>query len=199
MQQVLEMLALDGCANTLVGNHLIRGIPGGQKRRMSIGVEIIDYPKLIFLDEPTTGLDSATSEEVIAAVKTLSEQNRTVICTIHQPSPTVFSNFDTLFLMAKGRIVYFGLVSEAIAYFTESPYHFAYVQDTNPADFIVAIAGAFVPSSEGLTISGEELADYYEVRMCVRVCVCVCVYKYMCGRASPYRGRSSRTTMRCVC
>jgi ABC-type multidrug transport system ATPase subunit len=65
-------------------------------------VEIVHLPDLIFLDEPTTGLDSAISYEVMAAVRNLANQNRTILSTIHQPSMQTFELFDKLLLMAKG-------------------------------------------------------------------------------------------------
>ena len=61
-------------------------LSGGQLKRVSIGVEIVNLPNLMFLDEPTTGLDSSTSLEVMSAIRIVANQNRTVICTIHQPS-----------------------------------------------------------------------------------------------------------------
>ena len=84
------MLGLDGILGSRVGGQLIRGISGGQMKRLSIAVEIISLPELIFLDEPTTGLDSAIAHEVMSAVRNLANFNRTVIATIHQPPPATF-------------------------------------------------------------------------------------------------------------
>src|SRR5690606_9020761 len=105
VDKILDMLGLQEVAETIVGTETIRGVSGGQLKRLSIGVEIINLPDLIFLDEPTTGLDSAIAFEVMAAVRNLANQNRTVICTIHQPSPQTFDLFDKLSLMAEGRII----------------------------------------------------------------------------------------------
>src|SRR5690606_9730124 len=138
-----------------------RGVSGGQLKRLSIGVEIINLPDLIFLDEPTTGLDSAIAFEVMAAVRNLANQNRTVICTIHQPSPQTFDLFDKLSLMADGRIIYFGPAKEVVDFFVRSPYEFAYVPGSNVADFVINVAGSFIPARNGKTVSGSELAQYY--------------------------------------
>jgi ABC-type multidrug transport system ATPase subunit len=162
VDKILDMLGLTEVANTLVGNHSIRGISGGQTKRLSIGVEIINLPNIMFLDEPTTGLDSSISLEVMSAVRNLANQNRTVICTIHQPSHATFELFDTLLLLAKGRVIYFGNVNEVIEYFMHSsPYHFHYKAGTNPADYVIAVAGSFLPASDGRHIPGDELAEYY--------------------------------------
>jgi ABC-type lipoprotein export system ATPase subunit len=76
--KIMDMLGLTEHGNTLVGDENTRGISGGQMKRLSIGVEIVNLPDLIFLDEPTTGLDSAISYDVMSAVKNLTNQNRTV-------------------------------------------------------------------------------------------------------------------------
>jgi ABC-type multidrug transport system ATPase subunit len=162
VQKVLDMLGLDHVSDTLVGGEDIRGISGGQLKRLSIGVEIVNLPDLIFLDEPTSGLDSAIAYECMCAVRNLANQNRTVITTIHQPSPQTYGLFDKLLLMANGRVVYFGAANEAISFFVNSPYGFEYVRGTNPADYVISVAGSFVRSQEGEFVSGDALADYYE-------------------------------------
>jgi ABC-type multidrug transport system ATPase subunit len=162
VEKILDMLGLTEVANTLVGNHEIRGISGGQLKRLSIGVEIVNLPNLMFLDEPTTGLDSSISLEVMSAVRNLANQNRTVICTIHQPSHQTFDLFDTLLLLAKGRVIYFGPVNEAIDYFQNiSSFHFHYRPGTNPADYVIAVGGSFIPASDGRHVTGDELANFY--------------------------------------
>ena len=121
----------------------------------------VNFPDLMFLDEPTTGLDSAVSLEVIAAVRNLANQNRTVICTIHSPSLETGSLFDKLLLMASGRVIFFGPVSNVADYFFASPYQFYCGMNTNPFDFAVAVAGGFVLSVTEQKIPGNELADFY--------------------------------------
>jgi ABC-type multidrug transport system ATPase subunit len=161
VDKILDMLGLTEVSNTLVGNHEVRGISGGQAKRLSIGVEIINLPNLMFLDEPTTGLDSSISLEVMAAVRNLANQNRTIICTIHQPSHQTFELFDTLLLLARGRVIYFGAANESIDYFLNSPYRFHYKAGSNPADYVIAVGGSFIPASDGRHIPGDDLADYY--------------------------------------
>lgn len=112
--------------------------------------------------EPTTGLDCALSNEVMSAIKNLSMQNRTVIFAIHQPSPDSFELFDMLILLTVGKLIYIGPCSNAVQYFTQSPFKFDYKAGVNPAEFVVAVAGSFVKSSEGKYVSGEELRDYFK-------------------------------------
>ena len=83
---MLNVLGLRKCADTFIGNRMIAGISGGEKKRTSIGMELLVNPSLIFLDEPTTGLDSTTALNLIYLLKRLSQNGRTIISTIHQPS-----------------------------------------------------------------------------------------------------------------
>ena len=86
VENLIGALGLTKCADTYVGNSMIRGISGGEKKRTSIGTELLINPSLIFLDEPTTGLDSTTALHVVQFLNKLASKGRTVITTIHQPS-----------------------------------------------------------------------------------------------------------------
>uniref|UniRef100_A0A3Q7FED1 ABC transporter domain-containing protein n=1 Tax=Solanum lycopersicum TaxID=4081 RepID=A0A3Q7FED1_SOLLC len=109
---IIEM-GLQDCADTVIGNWHLRGISGGEKRRVSIALEILMRPRLLFLDEPTSGLDSASAFFVTQTLRGLSRDGRTVIASIHQPSSEVFELFDRLYLLSGGKTVYFGQASEA--------------------------------------------------------------------------------------
>lgn len=110
---IMEMGLLE-CADTLIGNWHLRGISGGEKKRLSIALEILTRPCLLFLDEPTSGLDSASAFFVIQALRNVARDGRTVISSIHQPSSEVFALFDDLFLLSGGETVYFGDAKMAI-------------------------------------------------------------------------------------
>jgi len=161
VEQILSMLGLTEVAETIIGTDTLRGISGGQLKRVSIGVEIIMLPDLIFLDEPTSGLDSAIALEVMSAVRNLADQNRTIMCTIHQPSAGVYALFDKLLLMSEGKVIYFGPAIDAVPFFTSSPFAFTCASDTNPADFVIDVAGGSITSSTGKVVPGEELVQYY--------------------------------------
>ncbi|XP_020248344.1 ABC transporter G family member 11 [Asparagus officinalis] len=116
---IIEM-GLQDCADTVIGNWHLRGISGGEKRRVSIALEILMRPRLLFLDEPTSGLDSASAFFVTQTLRSLSRDGRTVIASIHQPSSEVFELFDRLYLLSGGKTVYFGQASDAYDFFAQA-------------------------------------------------------------------------------
>lgn len=116
VERVIDTLGLETCRHVLIGSKLARGISGGQAKRVNIGIALVSNPRVLFLDEPTTGLDSFTSNEVISVIKSLASSGITVCATIHSPSPYAFSLFDKLLLMLKGKTIYFGRNSEVIPY-----------------------------------------------------------------------------------
>lgn len=83
VEEILDELKLNKASETKIGGPLVKGISGGERKRTSIGVEIITDPLLIFLDEPTTGLDSFTATTVVSVLKNMAAKGRTVIATIH--------------------------------------------------------------------------------------------------------------------
>ena len=115
---VSESLKLDDCRDTRIGDDAIRGLSGGEKKRTSVGVELVVEPNLIFLDEPTSGLDSFTALKTMEILKGLTaDQGKQVIATVHQPSSEIFQMLDILVLLAKGHVVYYGPTTDVIAYF----------------------------------------------------------------------------------
>ena len=100
VEDIVTELRLNKCQNTKIGGPLVKGVSGGERKRTSIGVELITDPTLIFLDEPTTGLDSFTATSVMETLKELAQSGRTIISTIHQPNSDIFMNFDRLMLLA---------------------------------------------------------------------------------------------------
>ncbi|KAG2436775.1 hypothetical protein HXX76_006299 [Chlamydomonas incerta] len=120
VNDAIEELGLEGAQHTKIGTPFIKGISGGQKRRVAIGCELITYPSLLFLDEPTSGLDAAAAFHVMTKIRHLCTKNRTVITVIHQPSSEVFELFDKLCLLSKGKLVYFGQAEDALGMFEEA-------------------------------------------------------------------------------
>lgn len=108
VEELLEVLALDGCRNVKIGSNLERGISGGQAKRVNIGIALVSNPRVLFLDEPTSGLDSYTADEVMTVLKGLASHGITVCATIHSPTPYTFGLFDRMMLLLRGRVVYFG-------------------------------------------------------------------------------------------
>ena len=87
-------MRLQKCQGTKIGGPLVKGVSGGERKRTSIGVELITDPSLIFLDEPTTGLDSFTATSVMETLRDLASSGRTIIQTIHQPNSDMFEMMD---------------------------------------------------------------------------------------------------------
>lgn len=116
VDNVIIEMGLEDCAQNLIGNWHLRGISGGEKKRLSIALEIITQPQLLFLDEPTSGLDSASAYFVVQVLKNIAcgGSGRTIICSIHQPSSEVFALFDDLFLLSSGETIYFGEAKLAV-------------------------------------------------------------------------------------
>ncbi|KAG6761006.1 hypothetical protein POTOM_034195 [Populus tomentosa] len=128
---IMEM-GLQECSDRLIGNWHLRGVSGGEKKRLSIALEILIRPQLLFLDEPTSGLDSAAAFFVIQTLRNIARDGRTVISSVHQPSSEVFALFDDLFLLSGGETVYFGEAKMAVEFFAEAG--FPCPSRRNPSD-----------------------------------------------------------------
>ncbi|KAK4254234.1 hypothetical protein QN277_009641 [Acacia crassicarpa] len=131
----IREMGLQDAINTRIGGWGIKGISGGQKRRVSICIEILTRPRLLFLDEPTSGLDSAASYYVMNRIASLDRKDgiqRTIIASIHQPSTEVFQLFDNLCLLSSGRTVFLGPASAASEFFASNGFPCPALQ--NPSD-----------------------------------------------------------------
>ena len=104
--QMIQRLQLMNCKDTKIGGFAIKSISGGERKRASIGYELITEPNLILLDEPTSGLDSSTALRIIQMLKKEAERGMTIIATIHTPSNEIFQTFDKLVLLQEGKQVY---------------------------------------------------------------------------------------------
>ncbi|KAI2506887.1 ABC-2 type transporter [Fragilaria crotonensis] len=113
---LMDQLNLSISANTIVGNNKVRGLSGGERKRLSIACEMISSPSIIFLDEPTSGLDSYQAMQVVETLRKLADAGKTVIAVIHQPSQQAFAQFDDLLLLSEGKQMYFGPVSKVRSY-----------------------------------------------------------------------------------
>jgi len=137
VEDIIKELNLKDCANTRVGGNGVRGISGGEKRRLSVGCQLLTDPQILFLDEPTSGLDSFTSLQVVQTLSEIARQNRTVICTIHQPRSDIFKLFDQVMLLSKGQLVYLGPAVEMVNHF--SRLNFICPKLENPCDYFIDI------------------------------------------------------------
>ncbi|XP_052269377.1 uncharacterized protein LOC127870861 isoform X3 [Dreissena polymorpha] len=136
MNAVVKALQLEGCLGTIMGDMFTPGLSGGERKRANIACELLRDPAIIFLDEPTTGLDSSTSASLMSLLKAYAVQERkTVIASIHQPSSQIFFQFDKLLLLSGGQVAYFGLTENVVDHFQSVGVEIA--DDYNPADFIL--------------------------------------------------------------
>jgi len=132
---LIKELKLTKCADTAVGSVLARGISGGERKRCSIGVELVTDPSVLFLDEPTSGLDSYTSLVVIKLMVKQARTGRTILSTIHQPSSDIFNIFDRLLLLCDGNTIYQGAAKDATKHFNAIEY--TCPTYSNPADYFM--------------------------------------------------------------
>lgn len=134
------------------GDGVVRGISGGQRKRVNVLMELLHKPELLFLDEPTSGLDSVTSMEMITYLKTLSqEEDTTIVMTIHQPRMEIFNTMDMLCLMGKGgKLIYYGPALGATSYLNQFPSALSLTPTNmssptpafiNPADYVLDVLG----------------------------------------------------------
>ncbi|KAG9452693.1 hypothetical protein H6P81_005597 [Aristolochia fimbriata] len=145
---VIHQLGLAKCKDSVVGGQLVRGVSGGERKRVSIGQEILINPGLIFLDEPTSGLDSTTAQKIVSILWQMASGGRSVVMTIHQPSSRLFYMFHKILLLSDGNPVYFGKGSDAMDYFESIGYTPSVPM--NPADFLLDLAnGVFEGGGEG--------------------------------------------------
>ena len=98
---IIDSLGLNKCQDTIIGDHKTRGVSGGERKPCNIGVELIKNPSVLFLDEPTSCLDSFQAQSVMACMQTMAASGRTVVASIHQPRSSIYSMFDQLLLLAE--------------------------------------------------------------------------------------------------
>lgn len=163
---VINDLGLKKARDTVIGDAMTKGVSGGERKRVSIGVELISNPSALFLDEPTSGacvdrrclgsvglnllliattydeptnpgLDAFQALSVMQAMKELAGAGRTVVAVIHQPRSSIFSMLDDLVLLSEGRTVYVGPAKDAHAWFARQG--FACPAGATPADYFLDI------------------------------------------------------------
>ncbi|CAI4034881.1 hypothetical protein SMKI_12G0170 [Saccharomyces mikatae IFO 1815] len=146
VEKIISILEMQEFSEALVGE-IGHGLNVEQRKKLSIGVELVGKPDLLlFLDEPTSGLDSQSAWAVIKVLKRLARSGQSILCTIHQPSATLFEQFDWLLLLGKGgRTIYFGGIGEnsssVVEYFEKNGARKC-KNNENPAEYILEAIGA---------------------------------------------------------
>ncbi|KAJ0396124.1 hypothetical protein P43SY_008089 [Pythium insidiosum] len=133
---VMEDVGLSRRTDEIIGGARGSGLSGGERKRLSIASELLSDPSILFVDEPTSGVDSAMAQTIVRLLRRLAHiEGRTVVATIHQPSAMVFALFDRLYLLSEGRVVFDGAAAHAVSYF--GSIGFPCPQDANPADYFM--------------------------------------------------------------
>lgn len=164
-EAIISQLGLSRCRDSPVGGHIVRGVSGGERKRVSIGQEMLINPSLLLLDEPTSGLDSTTALRIVSTLSELVNGGRTIAMTIHQPSSRLFYLFHKIILLSEGNLLYYGKGSLVLDYF--SNVGFAPPVAMNPADFLLDLANGVVSgdSGEDAGATKERLAAAYEANL----------------------------------
>ncbi|GMF16503.1 unnamed protein product [Phytophthora lilii] len=132
----LQMFGLENCKDTIVGNAMLRGVSGGERKRVTTGEMMFGPKRLLLLDEISTGLDSAATYDICKAMKSKARSfNAAVVISLLQPLPEVLDLFDDVLLMNNGRIMYHGERAEAVPYFARMGFHCP--PNKNAADFLL--------------------------------------------------------------
>ncbi|XP_075161253.1 ATP-binding cassette sub-family G member 1 [Haematobia irritans] len=154
IREILESLNLNHRRNVHAND-----LSGGERKRLSVALELVANPKIFFLDEPTSGLDEVTAAQCIRLLRSLAQRGHTVVCTIHQPSATIFNYFDNVYVLAKGRCVYQGSPRALVSYLRyaekECPTYYS------PADYIIELCDfedpQMIPQLSDLVNNGKLL------------------------------------------
>ncbi|KAL7240276.1 hypothetical protein ACSBR2_006020 [Camellia fascicularis] len=161
VNKLLFKLGLVSCADSRVGDAKVRGISGGEKKRLSLACELIASPSVIFADEPTTGLDAFQAEKVMETLQQLAQDGHTVICSIHQPRGSVYVKFDDIVLLTEGALVYAGPArDEPLAYFSKFGYRCP--EHVNPAEFLADLISIDYSSAESVYSSQKRIDGLVE-------------------------------------
>lgn len=146
VEKIINLLGMTAYAEAYIGG-VGRGLNVEQRKKLSIGVELVAKPTLLlFLDEPTSGLDSQSAWAIVTFMRSLAQVGQSILCTIHQPSATLFEQFDRLLLLKKGgQTVYFGDIgpnSDTLINYFEQNGARKCARSENPAEYILECIGA---------------------------------------------------------
>ncbi|KAG7164314.1 white-like 2 [Homarus americanus] len=156
VDEVISELGLAKCSDTKIGvPGRIKGISGGEMKRLAFACEVLTNPPLMFCDEPTSGLDSFMAQNVVAVMKNMAERGKTIISTIHQPSSEVYAMFDRVLLMAEGRMAFLG-ESFPLRIGLPCPPNY------NPADFFISTLAVQPGKEESCKKAITMICDEFE-------------------------------------
>ncbi|KAK9878730.1 hypothetical protein WA026_023607 [Henosepilachna vigintioctopunctata] len=142
VEEICKLLGLQSCMETRS-----EYLSGGQRKRLAVALELLNNPPVIFLDEPTTGLDNYAIKQCMDLLYDISKEGRTVVCTIHQPPTSLFQKFDQVYVLANGYCVYNGSPSKLVTFL--SNVQFTCPLSYTPAEFIIEVVTQY-PETIGI-------------------------------------------------
>lgn len=158
---VIEVLGLERVRNSIIGDANVRGISGGQRKRVNIALELVSNPAVLFLDEPTSGLDSTSSSVVLNALKEFASRGVNVVTVLHQPKYEIYSLFDQILILGVGgKTVFMGSPQEADAYF--KGLGFICPESVNPADFYMDVVAGIIPKENDPDFTKSDLFHLWD-------------------------------------
>ncbi|XP_016059571.1 PREDICTED: ATP-binding cassette sub-family G member 5 [Miniopterus natalensis] len=157
VEAVMAELSLSHVADQLIGNYSFGGISSGERRRVSIAAQLLQDPTVMLFDEPTTGLDCMTANQIVALLAGLARRDRIVILTIHQPRSELFQLFDKIAILSFGELVFCGTPAEMLEFFSGCGYPCP--EHSNPFDFYMDLTSVDTQSKE------REMETYKRVQM----------------------------------
>jgi ABC-type multidrug transport system ATPase subunit len=161
VEEVEHMLDISFVKHSQVGASDVRGISGGQRKRASVGMELVAHPDIVLADELTSGLDATTAFQIMQTLQRLCKSTGvTVIMTIHQPRPQIFSLFDKLVFFLEGRVVFEGTPTEAPLYFEQLG--FERPEGCSTPDFVLDCVSGLIPRNGFTTSFVGDLADEWQ-------------------------------------
>jgi hypothetical protein len=153
VERLIEQLGLSSARNTYIGDEGTRGVSGGERRRVSIGVDIIHGPSLLFLDEPTSGLDSTSAHSVIEKIHQIARTGSTVILTIHQPSSRILLLLDHLIILARGQLMYQGSPKDVTLHLRRMGHKVP--KEENAIEYLIDVIQEYDQSEYGIEVVAE--------------------------------------------
>ncbi|EGT53548.1 hypothetical protein CAEBREN_14682 [Caenorhabditis brenneri] len=164
VDELLVMMSLKKCENTKVGSMTEKSLSRGERKRLAFACEILTDPPILFCDEPTSGLDSFMSHQVIKALRQLTYEGKTVVCTIHQPSTSVYQMADQLILLSQGHIAYAGPAKQVDAFFGRCGYPIPKFV-SSPDHFMRVISHKSFESEEEYNTRIVKIVDEHETML----------------------------------
>lgn len=162
IRELLERTGLLSAANTRIGSGDDKKVlSGGERKRLAFAVELLNDPVILFCDEPTTGLDSYSAQQLVQILYDLAKKGTTILCTIHQPSSQLFDMFNNVLLLADGRVAYTGSPQNALEFFAQNGYRCP--EAYNPADFLIGILATDPGYEQASQRSAQHLCDMFAV------------------------------------